>query len=118
MSDAITHMQRISVELQELTAGYERVALDAATAEANYRERKAKRMLTAIVAGRASAARAEIIANADDDVAAACLDYKTSEAVARAHHQRMMTLRVEFEGWRAQLQRETTADRIHSQVAP
>lgn len=121
-------MRNASIRLQALTFGgtdtttgevhdaYETLAIEAATREAAYRSAKARRALVAMVEDKASAARAEHIANADEDVDRACRDYKISAAVVDARWKALLTVRAVYDGLKVQLQSETTADRVHAQA--
>lgn len=118
MTTPISPTQRlaqVSREYAERAQEYAQIATEAAVREANYRRVKAQTALKAIADG-ASAAKAEMIADADETVATACLDYKTSAAVCDAASKRLTQLREQVATGRTLLVSERESDRIHAET--
>lgn len=113
MSDAMRQLGVVSRRYEEMAVEYRPVAITAAEAEADYRRIKAVTMLKATADG-ASAAKAEIIADADDEVSAACFAYKTSAAIADAHRARLSQLREQVAVGRSVMVAEREADKLHA----
>ncbi|GAB3304070.1 hypothetical protein EK0264_03600 [Epidermidibacterium keratini] len=130
MSDAIARMRESATRVQNLTYGgtikrsgeviesYEQLARAAAHAEAEYRRVKAIAALQAMTEGKASAAKAEHVANADDGVADACQRYKVTAAVLDARNKALMAEKTAHAGWVEEIKRDTVADRIEAKYAP
>src|SRR5664279_4299816 len=93
MSEAMRKLGLVSREYEALATEYRAIALNAAEAESNYRKVRAQTMLRAMVNDNASAAKAEIVADADDVVSAECTEYKCRAAIADAARQKLNQLR-------------------------
>lgn len=129
-ANAIRELERSSTRVQNLTFGgtlrssgeviesYEQLARAAAHAEAEYRRVKAVAALRAMTEGKASAAKAEHVANADETVALACTEYKITAAVLDARNKALMAEKTAHAGWVEVIKRETVADRIEAKYAP
>lgn len=109
----IQRLGQLSREYEGRANDYADIAKTAAANEARYRTVKAQTMLTATGSG-ASAAKAEIIADADPDVAQACWDFKVSAAVADAARAKLNQLREAVATGRSVLVNEREADRVHA----
>lgn len=117
MNEAAMKLGTVSRAYEKLASEYESIAADAAIAESEYRKVKAQTMLRATVEG-ASAAKAEIIADADETVANLCLGYKTSAALADATRAKLTQLREQVAVGRSMMVAEREADRVHAASAP
>lgn len=117
MNEAAMRLGQISKDYAKLASDYESIAQDAAIAESEYRKVKAQTMLRATAEG-ASAAKAEIIADADDMVATLCLGYKTSAALADATRAKLTQLREQVAVGRSLMVSERELDKIHAASAP
>jgi hypothetical protein len=111
---AIQQLGAVSRTYEATAQSFADIALAAAQAEANYRKVKAVYKLRAMVDG-ASAVKAEAMADADDDVSAACLAYKTSGAVADSTRARLAQLREQVAVGRSVLVNDRESDRVHAQ---
>lgn len=111
----VRRLGEISVEYQKRASEIEGILVKAADAEANYRATHAKRALSAMVTEAASAAKAEIIANADDEVSDACFSYKVQGALAEAAKCKLTQLRAALEFGKAKLYADLGTDKIHAQ---
>lgn len=110
---AVRQLGLVSQKYQQMADEYYDVAQAAAEAEAGYRAGKARRMLISTHEG-ASAARAEIDADADDEVAELCSHYKRSAALADAHRAKLTQLREQVAVGRSILVTERAVDGIHA----
>ena len=110
----IQRLGELSREYERRANAYADVARDAAGNEARYRMLKAQTMLAATQDG-ASAAKAEIIADANPQVAQACWDYKVSAAVADSARAKLSQLREAVATGRSVLVNERESDRVHAQ---
>lgn len=112
-TETVSHMSSISREYARRATAYEQIALDAATAEAEYRRVHATVKLRAIHEG-ASAAKADAMADADPDVAGQCLAFKSCAAVVDAAGKKLAQLRAQLDYGRTKLASERAADQIHA----
>lgn len=110
----IANLRQHLMTYQETALGYAGITREAAVAEAEYRRIRAQRMAKATISEGASAAKAEILADADDAVAAACLRYKVGASVAEATRARLAQLREQVASDRSELAYEREADKFHA----
>lgn len=113
-NEAMRQLGVVSRAYEKLATDYRALAIDAAQAESDYRRVKAQTMLRATLDG-ASAAKAEIIADADDKVADACTEYKVSAAVADSTRAKLAQLREQVAVGRSVMVAEREQDKIHAQ---
>lgn len=109
----------ISQELAGKPHEYQRLARAAAVAEAEYKAARARRRLSARATGEArSAAAAEDIADADEDVASMYLTRLTTEAEAEACKMAMYALRARLSFGQTLIGVEKSADQQHAMTSP
>ena len=114
VSEAVRRLGIVSRDYERLANEYRDIAQDAAQAESDYRKAKAQRMLRATVEEGASAAKAEIIADADDLVATMCTNYKVTAALSDATRAKLTQLREQVAVGRSMMVAERESDRIHA----
>lgn len=113
LSEAARQLGKVSRAYEELANEYRDIAHNAALAESEYRRVKAQTMLRATSEG-ASAAKAEIMADADESVSALCLSYKIASALADATRAKLTQLREQVAVGRSMMVGEREADRVHA----
>lgn len=113
-NEAMRQLGVVSRAYEKLATDYRALAIDAAHSESDYRKIKAQTMLREIAAG-SSAAKAEVVADADETVADACTAYKVSAAIADSTRAKLTQLREQVAVGRSVLVGEREADKIHSQ---
>lgn len=111
----VQRLGAISRQYEALANAYPEIARESAQAESDYRRDKAVRMLKAKVQENASAVFAEVIANADPDVAFSCQQYKLTAAMTDATQKKLSQLREAIATGRSVLVNEREADRFHAQ---
>lgn len=110
---------KVSQELATKPHEYAQLARKAAAAEAAYKSTRAKRRLAAKANGEArSAADAEMVADADDEIGALYLERLVSEAEAEACKLAMFALRARLSFGQSLLGIEREADRVHATQTP
>lgn len=109
----IRRLGEVSRTYEAATVDYGPLADEAAATEADYRRLKAL-FVTRMVAEGASVSRAEYAADADEQVAAACLAYKLAAATLDAAGKRLWQLRAQFDFGRSVLVNERESDRVHA----
>lgn len=111
---SIRRMGQVS-RAYEIAAGeFRPLAEEAAEAEAEYRRLKG-RFVTVRAAAGDSISKAEYAADADDEVAAACMRYKMGAAIAEAAKHRLNQLRTQVEVGRSVAVHEREVDKLESQ---
>lgn len=113
-----TPMQRLGELSREYAIranDYSDIAIDAARAEADYRQGKAAFMARAMIGDGASAAKAEVMANADETVHQLCLSYKVTAAAADAAKSKLTQLRESVATGRTMIVQEREQDKLHTQ---
>ena len=113
LSEAARQLGKVSRAYEELANEYRDIAHNAALAESEYRRVKAQTMLRATAEG-ASAAKAEIMADADESVSRLCLSYKIASALADATRAKLTQLREQVAVGRSMMVGEREADRVHA----
>lgn len=111
--DTIRRLGEVSRTYEAAAVAFRDVVQQAARSEAEYRRLKAIAVTRAIAEG-ASVAKAEYVADADPEVARACMDYKMAGAVADSARSRLAQLRSQMDYGRSVLTSEREADRLHS----
>lgn len=109
--DAIRRLGDISRTLEAAVFDYAEQAKSAAVAEADYRRVKAVH-ITRSCAGGVAVSKAEYAADADDEVAEACMAYKLTAAVAEATRARLRQLHAAIDVGRSYLVSDREADKI------
>lgn len=91
----LTEMERLADLSDDTVAAYKAQAVEAAEAEALHKSLRARRILRAqaMQTGRTSIAAAEVVAEADGDVADAYQDRLVKAAVADATREALRTIR-------------------------
>lgn len=113
MTTPIQQLGRVSRAYEALATEYAQICEDAATDEAGYRKTKALHMTRSMADG-ASAAKAETLADADDEVSQACLAYKLSAAKVAATAAKLRQLHEQVAVGRSVLVSDREQDRIHA----
>lgn len=99
-AQVLLEMERLSDESMQRAADFAIQAVLAAQAEATHKAMRARRQLLARANGIKSMAEAEVIAEADDDVAGAYMDRLVSAATADACREAMRSIRTNIEAMR------------------
>lgn len=110
----VKRLSEISIEYQDKASKLENTLVNAAEAESEYRQRRAQRALVARAEEKASAAFAEMIADADPVVAALCMNYKVTAAIADAARSKLTQLRAQLDFGKAKLYADLGTDKIHA----
>lgn len=113
MTTPIQRLGSVSKEYQLKADEYMDLAISAAQHESFYRKIKAQTMLKATAEG-ASAAKAEIIADADPQVSKACWDYKVTAATVDAAKAKLTQLREQIAVGRSMLVTDRELDKLHA----
>lgn len=115
MGESLGHLGQVSRQYQETADAYENILLAAARAEAAHKAARAKRILSALATeDRVSHAKAETIAEADDEVAQLYHQRLTTQAIADAHRQKLTQLREQVANGRTYVASEREVDKIHA----
>lgn len=112
----ITQMGRVSREYEARASDYRELSETAASAESDYKHRRAVFMARAMAEG-ASAAKAEVLADADPEIAARATEYRLAVAVREAALEKLRQLRTQVEVGRTVVASEREADRLHGMSA-
>lgn len=108
-------MSTLTAQLSAVVAMYRDQAVAAAQSEAEHKRVRARRFLTAMHDGEAkSAAMADSIAEADDQVADLYSKRLVSAAVADATKQKVLSLRTEIEYERSLMADRRAEDAFHA----
>lgn len=108
---ALAQLGRVSRLYESLTVEYRDVCKEAAETEADYRRMKAV-FITRATADGMAVGKAEYAADADKEVAAACMAYKLAAGLAEAAKQRLIQLREQVATGRSVLVTDRESDRI------
>lgn len=115
MTDALGHLGSVSVAYQRMADSYRGVLVAAAEAEAAHVSARARRILAAIAEGeKVSHAKAETIAEADEDVAQLHRERLVARATADAHRNKLHQLREQVANGRTLAASEREIDKIHA----
>lgn len=117
MSDAITTLGIASREYEAETAAFRQIATDAAEAEALHKREAAKFKLRAQseAEGRTSVASLDMLADADDEIAALYRDRLVKAALLDAAVKKLQQLRERVATGRTYVASEREADRVHAE---
>lgn len=116
-SATIAQMGRVSREYEAKASEYRELSLNAVSAERDYRHQRAVFMAEQMAAG-ASAAKAEVMADADDRIESLAVKYRMSQVVREAALEKLRQLRSQLEVGRTVVASERDWDRIHADTAP
>ena len=115
MTDPLTALGRVSRAYQAKADEYEAVLLAAATAEAEYKSKRAQAILRALAAEeRVSHAKAETIAEADEEIARLYQARLAAQAKADAHRAKLNQLREQVANGRTHAATSREIDRMHA----
>lgn len=117
MTSPIIRMGQVSNEYATRADEYRGIAETAAASESEYKHRRAVFMARQMADG-ASAAKAEVLADADDAIFALATEYRLAVAVRDAALEKLRQLRTQVEAGRTVVASEREADRIHADGAP
>ncbi len=116
MTEALAHLGSVSRQYQQSALEFENVLIAAAQAEAAYKSARARRILRALDSeDRMSHARAETIADADDEIAALYQHRLITQAKADAHRAQLNQLREQVQSGRTFAASERAVDQIHAE---
>lgn len=116
MTDALGQLGAVSRRYQAKAHEFADVLLEAAEAEAAYKSARAKRVLRAMDSEqRTSVAKAETIADADEEIAALHQHKLVAAAKADAHRAQLNQLREQVASGRTFASSEREIDKIHSE---
>lgn len=116
MDESLGHLGAVSRQYQIKAAEYEGVLVAAARAEAAHKSARARAILTALSAGdRVSHAKAETVAEADEDIGALYQDRLIAAAIAEAHKAQLLQLREQNANGRSIVASARETDRMHAE---
>lgn len=116
MADALATLGAASREYEKAVSEYAQIALDAATAEADYKHAAARFKLKAKADDpKLAVSMLDIMADADEVLSQALMDRLTSAAVLDAAQKRIAQLREKVSTGRTYTASERAADQIHAQ---
>lgn len=110
--DAIRRLGDISRTYETTVIEYAEQTKAAAVAEADYRRVKAVFITEARTVGKLSIAAAEYAADADDEVAEACMAYKLTAGIAESTRARLRQLQAAIDAGRSYVASDREADRL------
>lgn len=110
--DAIKRLGDYSREYQAVVVVYAAQTKAAAIAEADYRRMKAVFVTRVRVAEKLAIGAAEFAADADDEVAEACMAYKLTAAAAESTRAQLRQLQAAIDTGRSFLASDREADRL------
>lgn len=116
MADSLTRLGAVSRQYQQAAQAFEGVLVAAAEAEAEHKATRAQRILRAMAGEeRISHAKAETVAEADEQVAALYRQRLITQAKADAHRAQLQQLREQVANGRTFAASEREVDRMHAE---
>lgn len=115
MTDSLAHLGNVSRAYQIKAGEYEVVLVAAAKAEAAHKSARARAILSAMAEGGVSHAKAETIAEADEDVATLYQDRLVTQAMAEAHRAQLLQLREQVANGRTFVASAREVDKMHAE---